>query len=85
MALRLRISPLVRRKFVRWKLDEQYDGLLVDVYLYLSVVGEDPQSFLFRLVEPFDGLVTVFRQIDPHNHLREHRIYFHAVFSQDEQ
>jgi hypothetical protein len=85
MALGLKVCPLVRRKLARWSLDEQYDGLLADAYLFLEDVKADPFSFLLRLTKPFNGFVALFRQIDPSNRLREHRLYFHVVYSQDEE
>lgn len=82
MAIIVKVSPIVRRKLANWKLD---DDLLMDVYLFLDEVKKDPSSYLIRLTTPFDGLSTVFHQVDPHNRFREYWFFFHTFFSQNEE
>lgn len=82
MSFRLRYDPLVGRLLRSWRLD---DETLVDVYLRLEELRENPSSLLRRSEFPLDGMVYEFAFVDWQNRLCEHHFRFLVVYGQDEE
>jgi len=83
VAFRVQFSSLVGRQIASWQLS---DSMLVEVNLRLrESLKVNPAQVLIRTQRPFDGMCYYFRMIDPENRLREHRFFFHVVYSQDEE
>jgi hypothetical protein len=83
LPFRTRFTPTARRQIASWGLP---DSILVDVYLYLNeTLPRDPQRYLRRERELFDGMQCRFRLLDPDNRLCEYGFVFHVAYGADEQ
>jgi hypothetical protein len=82
MSFKVRIRSSIRRRISQWALP---DGVLVDVYLRLQNLAEDPWEKMARVSKPFDGMVYGFSMVDPTNRFREHLFLFHIRIGQDEE
>ncbi|MFO0970486.1 MAG: hypothetical protein U0793_33495 [Gemmataceae bacterium] len=82
MSFKVRVSDSLRRRMIAWSLP---DPILVDVYLRLQELRDEPAQKLMRLREPFDGMHYIFSMIDPQDRLTEYRFLFLVRYGQDEE
>jgi hypothetical protein len=74
--------PSVRREVQKWVLSDQ---VLVEVYLRIGALSDNPAERLVRTTQPFDGMVFAFEFVDPANRICVHYFAFLVQYSQDEE
>lgn len=85
MSYRVEVRRTLTERMKTWGLVGRHDYLLVDVYLRLERLRDNPALLLHRASSPFDGMLYEFSLIDPKDRLTEHIFVFLVVYSQDEQ